>query len=79
MSRRAVLCDGAQRIQPTLSLPLMFFLVRASHTWPGSRSVRQGGKQCLREWERLPSHRTRRKFMSFRDSVQNWEQLSNQL
>ena len=63
----------------TVASTHVFFLVRASHTWPGSRSVRQGSKQCLREWERLPSHRARRKHMSFRDSVKNWEQSSNQL
>ena len=43
------------------------------------RSVRQGGGQCLRGWGRPPSLRARRKFLSFRDSIKNWEQLSNQL
>lgn len=46
------------------------FLVRASHTWPGSRSRRRGSKCCLHEWEKLPSYRAWMKFLSF---------LSNQL
>lgn len=46
------------------------FLVRASHTWPGSRRRRRGSKCCLHEWEKLPSYRAWMKFLSF---------LSNQL